>query len=72
MGDIKDKAKSVRWGGLDRLAKTRDTTQAEMERGIFAESKKHGKDIQQVRGRRRPTEVYDSETGQWVKVMDLS
>ena len=71
MADIKDKAKSVRWGGLKRLAETRDTTQAAMERDIFANAKNDGRSIQQVRGRRQPTERFDPELGAWVKVMDL-
>lgn len=71
MADIKEKAKSVRWTGLKRLEETRDTTQAAMERDIFADARSQGRSIQQVRGRRQPTEVFDAESGKWVKVMDL-
>lgn len=57
----------TRWG-IHRLKNDNagHYTQAELSREIFAGAKEKGRDIQQVRGRRRPHEK--SVEGSWEKV----
>lgn len=66
MSDIKSKAKSVNFTGMHRLAQTRDTTQAEMMRGIDEGAADRPKGITKVPGGRVSTEVYVPGEG-WVK-----
>lgn len=43
-------------------------TQRMFAREVYEGAKAGGPDVQQVRGRRRPTERFDYATGTWVKV----
>ena len=59
---------SVRWGGLHRLRAENDGgyTQAGIAKEIYEGARTSGKDITQVRGRRRAHEVV--KDGAWEKV----
>lgn len=68
MAEVKDFG-SIKFN-LARLkaANKEGYTQHELAREIYQGAKEKGDDIQQVRGRRRATEVYDFALSRWVRV----